>query len=121
MTPSQVIEERRFTLIADGDVVARGTCSPYALHALAAGRLLAEGFLAVETVAGRDIITSVVNGGPLTSHTGVQQAPSIGHPAVPPRQMSPGLQLCTVLHASPSLPSPSAAPGIAHTKLSNAA
>ena len=55
MTPSQVIEERRFTLVVDGVVVARGTCSPDALHALAAGRLLAEGLLVEQCVAAIDV------------------------------------------------------------------
>lgn len=55
MTSRHTVEERRFTLYADRRNVATGTCSPDALHALAAGRLLSEGLLAGRRIAAIDI------------------------------------------------------------------
>ena len=54
------------------------------------------------------------------SHTGVQQL-VVGQPSVASEQMSPGSQPWIVAHESPSLPSPSAAPGVTQTNPSNAA
>lgn len=55
MSHSHVIEERRFALLVNGELVARGTCSPDALHALAAGRLHAEGLLEDQRIAAIDV------------------------------------------------------------------
>lgn len=55
MTSRHTVEERRFVLYADGREVAAGTCSPDALHALVAGRLLGEGLLVGHRVAAIDI------------------------------------------------------------------
>lgn len=55
MNALPVIEERPFVVEADGAVVARGTCSPDALGALAAGRLLTDGLLAERTVTAVDV------------------------------------------------------------------
>lgn len=55
MNALPVIEERPFVVEADGAVVARGTCSPDGLGALAAGRLLTDGLLAERTVTAVDV------------------------------------------------------------------
>jgi FdhD protein len=55
MSKGQVVEEQRFSLFANGAVVACGTCSPDGLHALAAGRLLAEGLLEDQCIAAIDV------------------------------------------------------------------
>ncbi len=49
------VEERAFLLEVDDLPVARGTCTPTALHALAAGRLLADGLLGTRRVAAIDV------------------------------------------------------------------
>lgn len=55
MNALPVIEERPFVVEADGAVVARGTCSPDALGALATGRLLTDGLLAERTVTAVEV------------------------------------------------------------------
>lgn len=55
MNALPVIEERPFVVEADGAVVARGTCSPDALGALAVGRLLTDGLLAERTVTAVEV------------------------------------------------------------------
>lgn len=56
MASRHAVEERRFVLELDGESTFRGTCSPDALHALAAGRLLAEGMLEGRRIAAIDVI-----------------------------------------------------------------
>ena len=55
MAMAPAVEERAFLLEVDDLPVARGTCTPAALHALAAGRLLAEGLLGARRVAAIDV------------------------------------------------------------------
>lgn len=55
MNSAYAVEERRFLLELDGERSFEGTCTPGALHALAAGRLLAEGLLEDRRVAAIDV------------------------------------------------------------------
>ena len=55
MMTMHAVDERRYTIAVGERTVAIGTCSPGALHAFAAGRLLAEGLLADRKVAAIDI------------------------------------------------------------------
>lgn len=55
MVSPYAVEERRFILQLDSERSFEGTCSPGALHALAAGRLLSEGVLGGQRVAAIDV------------------------------------------------------------------
>ncbi len=55
MSSEYAVEERRFLLELGGERTFEGTCTPSALHALAAGRLLAEGLLSGRRVAAIDV------------------------------------------------------------------
>ena len=92
MASPYAIEERRFLLQLDGERSFEGTCSPGALHALAAGRLLAEGMLVNRRVAAIDVterdgvLVLHVHPRPLAPHeTGPGH--SVSRPAPPPQEI----------------------------------
>lgn len=85
LTPMEdraVVEERAYRIEADGAVVARGTCTPDALAALAAGRLLTDGLLAARAVSGVEV-TDAADGLTLRATLRPRSAEPRARPAVP--------------------------------------
>lgn len=92
MASPYAIEERRFLLQLDGERSFEGTCSPGALHALAAGRLLAEGMLVDRRVAAIDVterdgvLVLHVHPRPVASHE-AGSGDRVSRPAPPPHEV----------------------------------